>query len=123
MKPITRAQRKALKAIYDRYPIFVGGETATQIVCDAGWRYIAVADLPPGDLRDMANDAGYSYVWVHETYPPVYQDCINIIEDYQLGTRMTYRHFRKNVMQGRDCLMVHWQGMMLGIEPDGYTHS
>jgi len=123
MKPITRAQRRAIKAIYDRYPIFVGDETATQIVCDAGWRYVAVTDLPFGDLRNKANDIGYSHVWVHGTEQQIYLDCVNIIEDYQLATRMSYRHFRKNVKWGFDCLMVHWQGMMLGIESDGYVHS
>ena len=36
---------------------------------------------------------------------------------------MTYREFRKTVLTGYDCLMVHWCGMWLGIELDGYTHS
>jgi len=123
MKPITRAQRRAIKAIYDRYPIFVGGKTAQQIVYDAGWRYVAVTDLPFGDLRNKANDLGYSHVWVHGVYYPVYLDCTKIVEDYGLDTRITYRDFRKTVKQGFDCLMVRWCGMMLGIESDGYVHS
>lgn len=36
---------------------------------------------------------------------------------------LTYREFRKTVVQGFDCLMVKWCGMWLGIESDGYTHS
>jgi hypothetical protein len=36
---------------------------------------------------------------------------------------MTYRQFRKTVLEGYDCLMVQWCGMWLGIESDGYTHS
>ncbi len=35
-----------------------------------------------------------------------------------------YREFRKTVKGGTfDCVMVHWCGMWLGIEHDGYTHS
>ncbi|MGY3278145.1 hypothetical protein [Bradyrhizobium sp. S3.7.6] len=34
-----------------------------------------------------------------------------------------YRAFRRTVQPGYDCIMVHWCGMWLGIEPDGYTHS
>ncbi len=36
---------------------------------------------------------------------------------------MTYRQFRATVQVGWDCVMVHWSGMWLGIESDGYTHS
>jgi hypothetical protein len=36
---------------------------------------------------------------------------------------MTYKEFRKSAQQGWDCIMVHWSGMWLGIETDGYTHS
>lgn len=36
---------------------------------------------------------------------------------------MSYRDFRRTVQQGYDCVMVHWCGMWLGIEPDGYTHA
>ena len=34
-----------------------------------------------------------------------------------------YMAFRKTVQGGPGCIMVHWAGMWLGIEPDGYTHS
>lgn len=40
-------------------------------------------------------------------------------------TPISYRQFRKAV-QPIICdraVMVHWCGMFLGIEPDGYTHS
>lgn len=36
---------------------------------------------------------------------------------------ITYKQFRKSVQPGWDCIMVHWCGMWLGIELDGYTHS
>jgi hypothetical protein len=36
---------------------------------------------------------------------------------------LTYRQFRRFVRPGYDCIMLHWCGMWLGIEPDGYTHS
>lgn len=45
--------------------------------------------------------------------------------EYQFAKKVTYRQFRRTVQ--RECygdgLMVHWCGMWLGIEPDGYTHS
>jgi len=40
-----------------------------------------------------------------------------------------YLAFRRTVQPGFACAgeqptaMVHWAGMWLGIEPDGYTHS
>lgn len=36
---------------------------------------------------------------------------------------MTYRTFRRSVQPGSGCVMVHFAGMWLGIEPDGLTHS
>ena len=36
---------------------------------------------------------------------------------------MTYRQFRRTVLPGPGCIMVRWDVMWLGIEPDGYTHS
>ncbi len=36
---------------------------------------------------------------------------------------LSYRKFRRTVVQTIDCLMVPWCGMWLGIELDGYTHS
>ncbi|MCK1671079.1 hypothetical protein [Bradyrhizobium sp. 150] len=37
-----------------------------------------------------------------------------------------YRSFRRSIQPSFDrsgCVMVHWSGMWLGIETDGYTHS
>lgn len=36
---------------------------------------------------------------------------------------LTYMQFRRSVIISRDCAMVQWCGMWLGIEHDGYTHS
>lgn len=37
---------------------------------------------------------------------------------------ISYRQFRRTVrVVARDCAMVEWCGMWLGIELDGYTHS
>ena len=38
-----------------------------------------------------------------------------------LQTYLTFR--RRSARESFDCLMVQWQGMLLGIETDGYTHS
>lgn len=42
---------------------------------------------------------------------------------YGVVRYLTYRQFRRTVQPGWDCIMVHWCGMWLGIEKDGYTHS
>ena len=36
---------------------------------------------------------------------------------------LSYRQFRKNVVDCGDYIMVHWCDMWLGIEQNGYTHS
>ena len=41
----------------------------------------------------------------------------------QSDNGMTFMQFRRSVTSGFDCVMVHWCGMWLGIETDGYTHS
>ena len=46
-------------------------------------------------------------------------------DQYAGNKRQSYRAFRRTV-QPEFCgpaIMVHWCGMWLGIEPDGYTHS
>lgn len=69
-----KAQRRALKQVYDRAPILP---------------YITPAEASQG---------------------------IKAIP-------ITYKQFRRGVQPGYDCVMIHWKGMWLGIEPDGYTHS
>lgn len=43
----------------------------------------------------------------------------------QSNNGMTFMQFRRSVLTGlyKDCAMVHWNGIWLGIETDGYTHS
>jgi hypothetical protein len=36
---------------------------------------------------------------------------------------MSYREFRRTIFPGPGCIMVPFAGMVVGIEPDGYTHS
>ena len=41
-------------------------------------------------------------------------------------TPITYRQFREKAQPelcGYGAIMIHWCGMWLGIEKDGYTHS
>ena len=35
----------------------------------------------------------------------------------------SYREFRKSVMPGFGYIGIMWNGMYIGIETDGYTHS
>lgn len=43
---------------------------------------------------------------------------------HELHSTMTYRQFRKSVIQGDyGCVLVQWCGMWVGIETDGYAHT
>lgn len=47
-------------------------------------------------------------------------------ERSQPENRPPYLHFRRMVypeLGSRDTAMIHWAGMVVGIEPDGYTHT
>lgn len=94
---LTKAQRKALKAIYDRCPL---------------WNLYSEKDkLVPS--KTHVNPSGFT--WGDAWNAP------DIVELY--GKPLTYRQFREDVVLARDCIMVRWLGMWLGIESDGYTHS
>lgn len=123
MKPITKEQRKAIKRIYDRIPLYEGDISAVELATAAGWRYVHYDDFPRGAVRDRLIEQGFTYVWVHGKYSAVYADADGIVKDYALAKIVTYREFRKTVQEGFDCLMVKWAGMWLGIERDGYVHS
>ena len=45
------------------------------------------------------------------------------IYDREWNKPDSYLTFRRTVEYGFGCIMVPWCGMVLGIEPDGYTHS
>lgn len=36
---------------------------------------------------------------------------------------VNFFEFKKRVLDHGDYIMIHWCGMWLGIEKDGYTHS
>jgi hypothetical protein len=46
-----------------------------------------------------------------------------VVNHAKLKVRTSYLRFRRSVLPGPGCVMVPWKGMVLGIEPDGYTHS
>lgn len=121
MTPITKAQRQALKRVFDRGPVFKDGYAA-QIAMNAGWVFVKVADLP-ADLQPKVTNPEMQYVWTHEAYLPMYADAEDIVKDYKLSPVLNYRQFRKTVAHSYDCIMLMWRGMWLGIEKDGYTHS
>lgn len=111
MMVITRKQREALKRVYDRGPIYKSDIDARKLITDAGWTFIF------GD-RDA--------LWYHPHLRDrrSYRDHHQVIADFFSEIKpLTYRQFRKTVQNGFDCLMVRWNGMWLGIETDGYTHS
>ena len=121
MTPITTAQKTAIKRIFDRRPLFHSDMSDSQLAGAKGWSFVARENLPQEKRDNLAPQ--HSHVWVHPTYLPLYLDASDIVADYGLAAPMTYKQFRKSVQTGFDCLMVKWQGMWLGIEKDGYTHS
>lgn len=41
----------------------------------------------------------------------------------ETSTWSSYLAMRRTVFPGPGCVMIPWAGMILGIEPDGHTHS
>lgn len=89
MITLTRAQRIALKELFDRGPIF-----------KRKYATVKTSDIAAHPNMSLA------------------------AEDYL--PRVSYREFRATVaplLAGGGCILVEWQNMTIGIEPDGYTHS
>lgn len=95
MKPITKAQRAALKRVFDRTPL------------------LSRKTLPP----NTHSVAPYTNV----TPNMITGD---LLADWQNVTYRRFRRSVVGPLYRSDpCLMVPWCGMWLGIEADGYTHS
>lgn len=112
----TEEQERAIKAIYDRGPIFKGDLTAPQLAMEAGWTFHNFSTLPP---EKYSGD----WFWTHPEKEIRFREADQIVVAFNLAEPMTFRQFRKTVITGFDCLMVRWAGMVLGVEPDGYVHS
>lgn len=110
MKPITKAQRKAIHRIFNRHRPIDGEITAQELLRQAGWRFI----------MDLTTD---EWCWYHPHYGEKVQDPDEIAIEMGYAKRLSYREFRRTVMHGFDCLMVNVSGMWIGIEKDGYTHT
>lgn len=116
----TRAQRKALKAVFDRVPLFRDERSPDKIAHAHGWKFVNLNRHP--EFPNLLP----RYQWVHVNYPTSYGDSTEVVATFKYAERMTYRQFRKTatIISGRDpVLFVKWRDMILGIEPDGYTHS
>ena len=101
MMILTKAQRLALKAVYDR------GRSAHQIACGD------ISGLKCVDCEEVGyfkNDSELLYC--HES-----GECYSRVPSYLA--------FRRQVCLNTvfQCVFVGWKGMVLGIETDGYTHS
>lgn len=111
MKPITKAQRRAIHRLFQRHRPLKSGETAQQLARKEGWRF------------HYDEDDGISYWWHPKAPHNQFDDAMEIVETRGLDRRVSYRAFRKSVQHGFDCLMVNVSGMWVGIEKDGYTHT
>jgi hypothetical protein len=111
----TRAQRVALKRLYDRAPLYACGKSADELATAAGWGF-----------KVVYGPDGYSIVttyWHHPSLSCGFRESADIVAHYGLARPMTYREFRRLLTVGYDCIMMRWMGMWIGIERDGYTHS
>lgn len=109
--PITSNQREALKRVFRRTPLFHEG-TAQHLAAKAGWVF---KYDPEGKIASC---------WTHPRTIRSYMDASDVVIGESLGTRMTYRQFRRQAYQTSDgTIIIPWQDMVIGIEPDGYTHS
>lgn len=109
MKPTTKAQRLAMKQVFQRRRIYPGDQSSDQLAMKAGWQF---SELPD-----------HGWAWQHPKVSPMYRESEDIVADYNLAQPINYMTFRRSIRQGYDCLMVQWMGLWLGIEKDGYTHS
>jgi hypothetical protein len=110
MVRLTQLQRKALHRVFLRGAVYANGKSVDSIAQSAGWRFQEEHDI--------------GHCWVHDKYTPRYAYAENIVIDYALATPLTYRQFRKAVIQfDYDAVGIQWCGMWLGIEKDGYTHA
>lgn len=121
MKPTTRKQREAMKALYDRCPIYPGDKSADQIARENGWKFYVHYEDPerPDHVTSM--------YWAHEDYrqhDALHPESRDIVREYKLAEPITYTQFRRTIYQSHmGCLIAPWLGLTLGIEPDGYVHS
>lgn len=56
----------------------------------------------------------------------VMSHCPTCKQEWERSRTQSYRQFRRTVtnLNGTlGCIMVPWEGMVLGIEKDGHTHS
>lgn len=111
-EPTTRAQREALKRVYDRGPLYAA--PADKLLEAAGWTF--------DYIQEPVN-----WWWSHPLHGArVRVESAAIVEEFGYARRLSYRNFRRTASgpyRRGDALMVQWAGMWLGIEPDGYTHS
>jgi hypothetical protein len=112
----TRAQRVALKRLFDRGPIFIKG-SADSTLFKLGWRF----DHDPDKLDHNAPDACW---WADPSGNKVVADSADIVLACGLDRALTYREFRRRaVPYGGGSLVIGWHGITVGIERDGYVHS
>ena len=93
MMYLTRAQRVALKRIYDR------GET-----CSTCYQhiYIAACDGVTCDTCHQKIESG---------------------SDYDCRSYLAFRRTVEGLIGGQGCVMVPCGGIWFGVETDGYTHT
>lgn len=120
LAPATLLQEASIRALYERYPIFHGDLTPSQLAEKAGWEFNNYSLLPP---EKFAGDWWWTHPNLGGEYGPLHRESTEIVIAHNLANLMTYDEFRATVQIGCDCLMVRWQGMWIGIEKDGYTHS
>lgn len=51
------------------------------------------------------------------------REALKRVYDRDRNVASSYLAFRRRILPGYDCIMIHWAGTWLGIEKDGYTHS
>ena len=58
------------------------------------------------------------YPWTHAQ-----QTALHIIYNRRWEKPLTFERFASTAEYFRDYIGIKWCGMMVGIEPDGYTHT
>jgi hypothetical protein len=110
MNLLNKAQRLALKKVFDRTPL--RRERVAQVQAAS----YGLRSMPGAWWANNPRPCCQYHGAVGSNGAP----CWN---HHEQAKPLSYLAFRRSVFVGRDCAMVPWCNMWLGIEPDGYTHS
>jgi hypothetical protein len=110
-------QRIALRAVFDRSPVYPQGSNVLKTLRDRGWEFHVKYDHNANPVAMYWEQADASNTFC-------FKDQNDIIAHYKYLTPLTFEEFNASVMNGDSGSICVWtDGIFIGIETDGYAHS